>query len=60
MIKIKDLAKKIAKIFNVKIKLQKKKLHLGGTNIRCPDIKKLKREVFFKYKFVFGYYICLV
>ena len=43
MIKIKDLAKKIAKIFNVKIKLQKKKLHLGGTNIRCPDIKKLKK-----------------
>jgi len=43
IIKIKDLAKKIAKIFNIKIKLKKIKLNNGGTNIRCPDITKLKK-----------------
>ena len=43
IIKIKDLAKKIAKIFNINIKLKKTKLNNGGTNIRCPDITKLKK-----------------
>ena len=43
IIKIKDLAKKIAKIFNTDIKLKKTKLNIGGTNIRCPNIKKLRK-----------------
>ena len=43
IIKIKDLAKKIAKIFNINIKLKKTNLNIGGTNIRCPDITKLKK-----------------
>ena len=43
IIKIKDLAKKIAKIFNVNIKLNRINLNIGGTNIRCPDITKLKK-----------------
>ena len=43
VIKIKDLAKKVAKIYNVKIKLKSAKLNVGGTNIRCPDITKIKK-----------------
>jgi nucleoside-diphosphate-sugar epimerase len=43
IIKIKDLAKKIAKIFNTDIKLKKTKLNMGGTNIRCPNIAKLRK-----------------
>jgi UDP-glucose 4-epimerase len=43
VIKIKDLAKKIAKIYSVKIKLKSTKLNVGGTNIRCPDITKIKK-----------------
>jgi UDP-glucose 4-epimerase len=43
IIMIKDLAKKIAKIFNVNIKLNRINLNIGGTNIRCPDITKLKK-----------------
>ena len=43
IIKIKDLAKKIAKIFNIDIKLKKTKLNIGGTNIRCPNITKLRK-----------------
>lgn len=42
IIKMRDLAKKIAKIFKIKIKFNSKKMHLGGTNIRCPDIKKIR------------------
>ncbi len=48
IIKIKNLAKKIAKIFNTKIILRKIKLNEGGTNIRCPDITKLKKLGFKK------------
>jgi nucleoside-diphosphate-sugar epimerase len=43
VIKIKDLAKKVAKIYSVKIKLKSTKLNVGGTNIRCPDITKIKK-----------------
>lgn len=43
IIKIKDLAKKIAKIFKINIKLKRTNLKIGGTNIRCPDITKLKK-----------------
>jgi dTDP-glucose 4,6-dehydratase len=43
VIKIKDLAKKISKIFNTKIKLKKIKINAGGTKIRCPNINKLKK-----------------
>ena len=43
IIKIKDLAKKIAKIFNTDIKLKKTKINIGGTNIRCPNITKLRK-----------------
>jgi len=43
IVKIKELASKIAKIFGKKIKLKKTKLHLGGTNIRCPNIAKIIR-----------------
>lgn len=43
IIKIKDLAKKISKIFNTKIKFKNIKLNIGGTNIRCPNIDKLKK-----------------
>ena len=43
IIKMKDLAKKIAKIYKTKIIFEKKKLNIGGTNIRCPDITKLKK-----------------
>ena len=41
-IKIKDLAKKIAKIFNKKIEVRKSPLKEGGTKIRVPNIKKIK------------------
>jgi nucleoside-diphosphate-sugar epimerase len=41
ILKIKNLAKKIARIFNTDIKLKKTKLNIGGTNIRCPNITKL-------------------
>ena len=40
---MKDLAKKIAKIYKTKIIFKKKRLNIGGTNIRCPDITKLKK-----------------
>ena len=42
-IKIIDLAKKIAKIFNKKIKIKKYPLKKGGTKIRIPDINKIKQ-----------------
>ena len=41
-IKIKDLAKKIAKIINKKIEVRKSPLKEGGTKIRVPNIKKIK------------------
>ena len=43
VLKIKDLAKKIARIFNTVIKLKKTKVNIGGTNIRCPNITKLRK-----------------
>ena len=43
-IKIKNLAKKIAKIMKKKIKIKKSKKNFkGGTDMRCPDISKLKK-----------------
>jgi nucleoside-diphosphate-sugar epimerase len=42
-INIKQLALKIAKKYNKKIKLEKSKIFKGNTNIRCPDIKKIKK-----------------
>jgi nucleoside-diphosphate-sugar epimerase len=35
--------KKIARIFNIDIKLKKIKINIGGTNIRCPNITKLRK-----------------
>lgn len=43
IIKMKDLAKKISKLFKIKIKFKSQNLPKGGTNIRCPDISKLKK-----------------
>jgi len=42
-IKIKDLAYSLSKIFNKKIILKKTALAKGGTKIRIPDIKKIKK-----------------
>ncbi len=42
-IKIKDLAYKLSKIFNKKIKIKKTKLNKGGTKIRLPNIDKIKK-----------------
>jgi len=42
-IKIKELAAKLAKIFNKKIILKKTSLQKGGTKIRLPDITKIKK-----------------
>ena len=42
-VKIKDLANKLAKIFNKKIILKKSPLSKGGTKIRIPNISKIKR-----------------
>ena len=42
-IKIKDLAIKLSEIFKKKIKIIKTSKHIGGTNIRIPDIKKIKK-----------------
>ena len=53
IVKIKELAKKIAKIFNIKIKLKKGKQLEGGTRIRCPDISKIKK-LGFKPRFNLG------
>jgi nucleoside-diphosphate-sugar epimerase len=41
-IKIIDLAKLIASIFNKKIIIKKTKILKGSPTIRCPDIKKIK------------------
>ena len=37
------VAKLVAKYFNRKITIVKKSKHLGSTNRRCPDIKKISR-----------------
>jgi nucleoside-diphosphate-sugar epimerase len=42
-IKIRVLANKLSKIFNKKIKIITSSSHVGGTNIRIPDIKKIKK-----------------
>ena len=42
-IKIKDLAYKLSKIFNKKIKLRKTSLAHGSTKIRTPNISKIKK-----------------
>jgi len=49
-IKIEDLAFKLSKIFNKKIKLKKTSLRKGSTKIRIPDINKIKK-LGFKPKF---------
>ena len=49
-IKIKDLAYKLSKIFNKKIKLKKTSLSQGSTKIRIPNISKIKK-LGFKPKF---------
>ena len=47
-IKIIDLAHKMAKIFNKKIKIKKKSLLKGSTKYRVPDITKIKKIGFKK------------
>ena len=42
-IKIRDLALKLSKILKKKIRIIKTSKHAGGTNIRVPNIKKIKR-----------------
>ena len=42
-IKIKDLAKLISKIFMKNIKIKKTPLKRGGTKIRLPDVRKIKK-----------------
>jgi len=42
-IKIKDLAKKIARILNKKITLRRSAIPEGSAKKRCPDIKKIKK-----------------
>ena len=49
-IKIKDLAYKLSKIFKKKIILKNTPLAEGGTKIRVPNIRKIKK-LGFKYKF---------
>ena len=49
-IKIKNLAYKLSKIFNKKIKLKKTFLKKGSTKIRMPNINKIKK-IGFKPKF---------
>jgi len=49
-IKIKELVKKLSKIFKKKIIIKKTPLSKGGTTIRIPDISKIKK-LGFKYKF---------
>ena len=42
-IRIKDLAYKMAKLYNNKINIKKVSLRKGGTKYRVPDIKKIKK-----------------
>ena len=41
-IKIIDLAKLVASVYNKKINITKTKILKGSPTIRCPDIRKLK------------------
>ena len=47
-IRIIDLARKMSKIFNKKIKIKKKSLLKGGTKYRVPDVTKIKKLGFKK------------
>jgi len=49
-VKIKELVKKLSKIFEKKIVIKKTPLLKGGTTIRVPNINKIK-QLGFKYKF---------
>jgi nucleoside-diphosphate-sugar epimerase len=49
-IKIKELANKLSKIFEKKIVIKNTPLSKGGTNIRVPNIAKIK-QLGFKYNF---------
>ena len=42
-IRIKDLAYKMAKLYNNKIRIKKVSLRKGSTKYRVPDIKKIKK-----------------
>ncbi len=42
-VKIKDLAKKLSKVLGKKIVIKKTPLRSGGTNIRVPNINKIKK-----------------
>jgi nucleoside-diphosphate-sugar epimerase len=46
-IKIKFLARMIAKLMNMRINIKNKPIAYGGTNIRCPDISKIKKLGFY-------------
>ena len=48
LVTIKDLAKKISNIMDKKIKIIKRPIAKGGTLIRYPDIKKIKKIGFVK------------
>lgn len=52
-ITIRDLALKLSKILKKKIKIIKTSKHVGGTNIRMPNIKKIKK-LGFKQKISLG------
>ena len=43
IVTIKGIINELKKIFNIKVKVIPGKLKKGGTLIRCPDIKKIKR-----------------
>tara|TARA_B100001250_G_scaffold413533_1_gene447986 strand:+ start:4190 stop:5128 length:939 start_codon:yes stop_codon:yes gene_type:complete len=43
IVTIKNIIKKLEKIFNIKVKIVPGKLKKGGTLIRCPDIRKIKK-----------------
>ena len=47
-IRIIDLARKMSKIFNKKIKIKKKSLLKGSTKYRVPDVRKIKKLGFMK------------
>jgi len=54
-IRIIDLARKMSKIFNKKIKIKKKSLLKGSTKYRVPDVTKIKKLGFKKkYNLNFG------
>jgi nucleoside-diphosphate-sugar epimerase len=49
MVSINHLSKAIAKIFSKKIKIKNKPIAIGGTKMRCPDIKKIRKLGFKNY-----------